>query len=113
MRRRKVNEGNYTAHKDWAIDDVKEDLDKLLKLHESLKSYQFNEQLIRDSISTIKTVLVHLHSAYRIESMVGTGVSDDKNLYGEAEDEMLRAKLEAEKLVRILDGFNHKFYLNP
>lgn len=115
MRSRKINEDNYKAHHDWAIDDVKEDLDNLLKLHESLKPYQFNEQLIRDSISTIKTLLAYLHSVYRIESKVGTEESDviNKKLSREAEDEMLRAKLEAEKLVDILDGFDHKFYVKP
>ncbi len=114
--RKRVNEGNnYKAHRDWAIDDVKEDLDKLLELHKLLKPYQFNEQLIRDSISTIKTLLAYLHSAYRIESEVGTEESDviNKKLSGEAEDEMLRAKIQAERLVNILDGFDHKFHVKP
>ena len=115
MRSRKINEDNYKAHHDWAIDDVKEDLDKLLKLHESLKPYQFNEKRIRDAITEIKNLLAYLHSAYRIESKVGTDELDviNKKLFGEVEQEMFRAKLEAERLVSILDGFDHKFHVNP
>lgn len=116
MLRRKFNEdNNFKAHSDWAIDDVKEDLENLLKLHQSIKPHQFNEQRISDSISTIKTLLAYLHSAYRIESEVGTEESDllNKNLFREAANSMFKAKLEAEKLVSILDGFDHKFHVKP
>ena len=112
-RKRVFEEKNGNRHEDWAIDDVKQDLENLLKIHQSIKPHQFNEKNIRDIVKNLRDLIAYLHSAYRIESEVVTD-SDrlSKNQMDEAEDEILRAKIKAENLVNLLSVFDHNFHLN-
>lgn len=106
------SEINPDAHQDYAIQDVKEDLQILLDIWEDLSKPQYREGNIQNIMILIRNIIAFVISAYKIECSVGKD-GDTNNVKREAELSYLKAQLEAEKLVNRLKNFDHKFVVKP
>ena len=106
------SEMNPDAHQDYAIQDVKEDLEILLDIWEDLRKTQYKEGNIQNIMILIRNIIAFVISAYKIECSVGKD-GNTKNVKREAELSYLKAQLEAEKLVSRLTDFDHKFVVKP